>query len=77
MPEAIAKELAKLNVGGITKPRVVENGVSMLAVCSKSVAEDTTFVKSNLRAEQGNAQLSSEQAAYLKELRGKAKIIYE
>ncbi|HHY50103.1 MAG TPA: hypothetical protein GYA10_10190, partial [Alphaproteobacteria bacterium] len=77
MPEAIAKELAKLNVGGLTKPRVVENGVSMLAVCAKSVAEDTTFVKSNLRAEQGNAALKGEQEAYLKELRGRAKIIYE
>src|SRR5690606_41372452 len=43
MPEAIAKELASLNVGGITKPRVVEQGVSMLAVCSKSEAKDTTF----------------------------------
>jgi peptidyl-prolyl cis-trans isomerase SurA len=77
MPDAIAKELAKLNVGGITKPRVVENGVSMLAVCAKSVAEDTTFIKSNLRAEQGNAAIGVAQAAYLKELRGKAKIIYE
>src|SRR5690606_26206250 len=77
MPEAIAKELAGLNVGGITKPRVVENGVSMLAVCSKSVAEDTTFIKSNLRAEAGNAQLKEATAAYLKELREKAKIIYE
>ncbi len=77
MPEPIAKELAGLNVGGITKPRVVETGVSMLAVCAKSVAEDTTFIKSNLRAEAGNAQLKGEVEKYLKELRDKAKIIYE
>lgn len=77
LPEAIAKELAQLNVGGITKPRVMERGVSMLAVCSKAVAEDTTFIKSNLRAEAGNAQLQTAAADYLKELRGKAKIIYE
>lgn len=77
LPEAIAKELAKLNVGGITKPRVVENGVSMLAVCSKSVAEDTTFVKSNLRSQEGNQQLGAEQKKYLAELRQKGKIIYE
>lgn len=77
LPEAIAKELAGLNVGGMTKPRVVENGVSMLAVCAKSVAEDTTFIKSNLRAEAGNAQLQTEQKSYLAELREKAKIIYE
>jgi peptidyl-prolyl cis-trans isomerase SurA len=77
MPDAIAKELAGLNVGGITKPRVVETGVSMLAVCSKSVAEDTTFVKSTLRAEAGNEQMETEVKAYLAELREKAKIIYE
>ncbi|MHB1101295.1 MAG: peptidylprolyl isomerase [Devosia sp.] len=77
MPEALAKELAGLNVGGITKPRVVETGVSMLAVCSKAVAEDTTFIKGNLRQEAGSAALKGETEAYLKGLRGKAKIIYE
>jgi peptidyl-prolyl cis-trans isomerase SurA len=77
VPEPIAKELAGLNVGGITKPRVVETGVSMLAVCAKSVAEDTTFIKSNLRAEAGNAQLKGEVEKYLAELRDKAKIIRE
>jgi peptidyl-prolyl cis-trans isomerase SurA len=77
MPEAIAKELAALNVGGLTKPRVVETGVSMLAVCAKSVAEDTTFIKGNLRAEAGNAAMQTEVQTYLKELREKAKIIYE
>jgi peptidyl-prolyl cis-trans isomerase SurA len=77
MPEPIAKELAGLNVGGLTKPRVVETGVSMLAVCAKSVAQDTTFIKSNLRAEAGNAQLQGEIEKYLKDLRDKAKIIYE
>lgn len=77
LPEPIAKELAGMNVGGITKPRVVENGVSMLAVCAKSAAEDTTFIKSTLRAEAGNAQLAKAQADYLKEVRDRAKIIYE
>lgn len=77
MPEAIAKELAGLNVGGITKPRVVETGVSMLAVCSKAVAEDTTFIKGNLRQQAGNEALKGETETYLKGLRSKAKIIYE
>lgn len=77
MPDAIAAELGQLNIGGLTKPRVVEGGVSMLAICAKSVAEDTTFIKGNLRAEAGNAQLEGEVATYLKELRDKAKIIYE
>jgi peptidyl-prolyl cis-trans isomerase SurA len=56
---------------------VVETGVSMLAVCSKTVAEDTTFIKGNLRQEAGTAALEGETEAYLKNLRGKAKIIYE
>ena len=77
LPDAVAGELSKLNVGGLTKPRVVENGVSMLAVCAKSAAEDTTFIKSELRAEAGNEQLKQAQAEYLKELRDRAKIIYE
>lgn len=76
MPEAIAKELAGLNVGGITKPRVVEAGVSMLAVCEKSQAEDLTFIKSDLRAQQGNTALEGEVKNYLANLRASAKIIY-
>lgn len=76
MPEAIAKELAGLNVGGITKPRVVESGISMLAVCEKTQAEDLTFLKSDLRAEQGNQALEGEVASYLADLRARAKIIY-
>ena len=77
LPEAIAGELSKLNVGGVTKPRVVENGVSMYAVCAKSAAEDTTFIKSELKAESGTAQLKEAVAAYLEEVRGRAKIIEE
>jgi peptidyl-prolyl cis-trans isomerase SurA len=76
LPDPIAKELAGLNVGGITKPRVIENGVSMLAVCSKAQARDTTFVKSEMRQEQGGAQLQSEATKYLANLRSKANIEY-
>ena len=76
LPEAIAKELAGLNVGGITKPRVVENGVSMLAVCEKAQAEDLTFIKGDLRAEAGNNALEGQVASYLENLRQNAKIIY-
>lgn len=76
MPEAIAKELAGLNVGGITKPRVVENGVSMLAVCEKAQAEDLTFIKGNLREEAGNDRLKGEVSDYLDKLRKQAKIVY-
>ncbi|UJW85731.1 SurA N-terminal domain-containing protein [Devosia sp. SL43] len=76
MPEAIAKELAGLNVGGITKPRVIESGVSMLAICEKTQAEDLTFIKGDLRAEAGNSALEGQVAAYLENLRKNAKIIY-
>ena len=76
MPEAIAKELAGLNVGGITKPRVIETGVSMLAVCEKTQAEDLTFIKGDLRAEAGNSALAGQVTSYLENLRKQAKIIY-
>ncbi|MDB5615205.1 MAG: peptidylprolyl isomerase [Devosia sp.] len=75
MPEAIAKELAGLNVGGITKPRAVETGLSMLAVCEKTQAEDLTFIKGDLRAEAGNTALGGQSETYMAELRKNAKII--
>lgn len=74
LPEAQAKELAALNVGGITKPRVTEAGVSMFAVCSKTQARDTTFVKNKLRSEQGQEAYKAEADKYLAELRQKARI---
>jgi peptidyl-prolyl cis-trans isomerase SurA len=76
LPDALAAELAKLNVGGITKPRVTEGGVSMLAVCAKNEARDTTFVKNKLRSEQGGEAMKAETEKYKAELRQKAKIVY-
>jgi peptidyl-prolyl cis-trans isomerase SurA len=76
MPEAIAKELAGLNPGGITKPRVIESGVSMLAVCAKEAARDTTFVKGQIRQKQGSELLKAEAEKYLGNLRKKASISY-
>jgi peptidyl-prolyl cis-trans isomerase SurA len=76
LPDALAQELAKLNVGGITKPRVTESGVSMLAICSKTAARDTTFVKNKLRNEQGTEAMKGEAEKYLAELRNKAQIVY-
>ena len=75
MPDAQAKELAALNVGGITKPRVTEAGVSMLAICAKEQARDTTFIKNKLRNEQGQDAFKAEAEKYLAELRKKAKIV--
>ena len=76
LPDALAAELAKLNVGGITKPRVTESGVSMLAICAKEAAKDLTFIKSKLRNEQGSKAMEAEAATYLEELKKKAQIVY-
>jgi peptidyl-prolyl cis-trans isomerase SurA len=76
LPEAVAKELAGLNVGGITKPRVVANGVSMLAVCSKAEARDLTFIKDDIRNETGGDQLKTAADKYLADLKKKARIVY-
>jgi peptidyl-prolyl cis-trans isomerase SurA len=74
--DALAKELAGLNVGGITKPRVTEGGVSMLAICAKEAARDTSFIKNKLRSQQGSEAMKAESQKYLDELRAKAKIVY-
>lgn len=74
-PEALANELAKLNVGGITKPRVVESGVQMLAVCAKETSEDTTYIANNIRQETGAAGMKAEADKYLAELKAKAQIV--
>ncbi|MEP7241189.1 MAG: peptidylprolyl isomerase [Devosia sp.] len=76
MPDALAAELSKLNVGGITKPRVVEGGVSMLAVCSKEASEDTTYIANQLRQTVGNGALKTESDKYLASLKAKAQIVY-
>lgn len=75
LPEALAKELAGLNTGGITKPRATENGLSMLAICEKVQAQDLTFVKGGLREEAGSGAYEREAKAYLDRLRANAKII--
>ena len=76
LPDAIADELGKLNVGGITKPRVTETGVSMLAICEKNAARDLTFVKNKLRNEQGGKAMEAEAEKYLADMRQKARIDY-
>lgn len=75
LPEAISTELGKLNVGGLTKPRVVEGGVSMLAICAKEQSTDTSFIANQLRQTVGNGALQSEADKYLAELKAKAQIV--
>jgi peptidyl-prolyl cis-trans isomerase SurA len=76
LPEALARELAGLNVGGISSPRVVETGVSMLAVCEKVQARDLTFVRSNLREEASGDAIAQGATAYMERLRSQARIVY-
>lgn len=75
LPDAVAKELAGMRVGGITKPRVNDSGVSMLAVCSKDAARDLTFIKNGIRQQTGDQLLKGEIDKYLAELRSKARIV--
>lgn len=76
LPEALANELAGLQAGGITKPRVTDKGVSMLAVCSKTAARDLTFIKNDIRQEVGSEKLQDEAQAYLARLKERAAISY-
>jgi peptidyl-prolyl cis-trans isomerase SurA len=76
LPEALARELAGLNVGGISSPRVVETGVSMLAVCEKVQARDLTFVRSSLREEASGDAIAQGATAYMERLRSQARIVY-
>lgn len=73
-PDAIANELAGLNVGQLTQPRVTDRGVSMYAICEKAAARDLTFIRNDLRQEAGNEALQAEAEAYLAELRAAANI---
>ena len=75
LPEPLANELAGLTVGQISSPRVVEGGVSMLAICEKAQAEDLTFLTEELRQEEGTDALQAEAEAYLERLRAAASII--
>ena len=53
-----------------------QGGVSMLAVCSKEAAQDTTFIADQLRQTAGNGALKTEADKYLADLKAKAQIVY-
>jgi peptidyl-prolyl cis-trans isomerase SurA len=74
-PDPVAKELSTLGVGSLTKPRVVQGGVSMLAICGKESSTDTTFIANDLRQNVGNGALQTEANKYLAELKAKAQIV--
>lgn len=74
LPEALARELAGLTVGQISSPRVVDGGVSMMAICEKAEARDLTFLTEQLRQEEGSGALQTEAEAYLQRLMAAANI---
>ena len=76
LPPALATELGAIPVGGITKPHPDSTGTVMLAICSKDVAKDLTFITNQLRQTEGNGQLQSEVDKYLAGLKAKTKITY-
>jgi peptidyl-prolyl cis-trans isomerase SurA len=71
----MAAQLSSLPVGGITRPQVQPDGVSMLAICQKNKSNDLTFLTNQLRAKQGNDQLKTETDKYLADLKAKAVIV--
>lgn len=75
LPEALARELAGLTVGQISSPRVVDGGVSMMAICEKAEARDLTFLTDQLRQQAGTTALQAEAEAYLARLRANASIV--
>jgi peptidyl-prolyl cis-trans isomerase SurA len=75
-PDALAAELARLNAGGISAPRTVDNGIQLLAVCSKSEARDLSFIKNQIRQDVGNERLQAEADKYLADLKADADIEY-
>lgn len=75
MPDAMAQELAKLPVGGITAPHPDQSGTIMLAVCEKDAAKDLTFLTNQLRSAEGNDKLKAQIDDYLANLKSKAKIV--
>lgn len=75
LPDPIAEELGRLQVGGITQPRVGQEGISMLAICDKDEARDLTFVTGQVRQEVGGELLNQEAEAYLENLRSQASIV--
>jgi peptidyl-prolyl cis-trans isomerase SurA len=75
LPDAVAQELAGMNVGGITRPRVTDRGVSMLAICEKAQANDLTFIKNEIRREAGQDAMKGAADEYLANLRSQARIV--
>ncbi len=53
----MAGETASLALMRAGHRRVVEAGVSMLAICEKTQAQDLTFMKDEVRAEVGNGNM--------------------
>jgi peptidyl-prolyl cis-trans isomerase SurA len=76
LPQPVADELAKLPVGGISKPHPDGGGAILLAICSKETAKDLTFITNQLRQTTGNDKLKAQTDSYLANLKSKAKIVY-
>ena len=76
MAETLAKSLEGLDVGGVTAPERIAEGIQLIAVCRKSEisgqTEETLEVRQELSTERGDLLARR----YLRDLRSDASIEY-
>ena len=73
---AIKEELEALNVGGITTPQRVEDGVQLIAVCEKRVISGQTQATDEVRDELTSKRGELMARRYMRDLRSDAVIEY-
>jgi peptidyl-prolyl cis-trans isomerase SurA len=77
LPDDLKKELATLNVGGITQPMRVAEGFQLLGVCAKTEVPGTTAVTEQVRGELSSERGKLLARRYLRDLRSDAVIEYK
>lgn len=75
MSTPLKKLLEKTPVGHLTAPQRTEDGIEMIAVCSKGASTDQSAVLAAISARLLNAQIKTAAAERLKELRANAIIV--
>lgn len=73
---AIKEEIAALEVGGITTPQRVEDGVQMIAVCEKRLISGQSQASDEVRSELTSKRGQMLARRYLRDLRSDAVIEY-
>jgi peptidyl-prolyl cis-trans isomerase SurA len=76
MPPDLQATLSKLDVGGISEPQPVAEGVQVVAVCAKSPIAGQTATAVEVRTEISNERGQLLARRYLRDLRSDAVIEY-